>query len=195
MRWFACLLLLLLPAGAAWAQGDIHRCIGADGNPIFTDQRCVDVHATPVTAPPSSASSAQPSAPQVPAATLCAASASELKQAVVDAFAARDPNRLAGLMLWGGYGDEAVVNGIRELGRLMQSPLLDIKVQPAGGTADGAPAVAGSTPAPAAGSATDPATDDVLVLHTASDDGSGQPHETRYVLVRRSGCLWLQPQG
>lgn len=194
MRWFACLLLLLLPAGAALAQGDIHRCIGADGNPVFTDQRCADVHATPATAPPpAAASSAQPAAPQVPPAILCAASASDLKQAVVDAFAARDPNRLAGLMLWGGYGGGAVVTGIRELGQLMQYPLLDVEVQPAGGPADGPLAFDGRAPLPA-DSGPAPAADEVLVLHTAADDGSGQPREVRYALVRRSGCLWLQPQ-
>lgn len=195
MRWFACLLLLLLPAGVALAQGDIHRCIGADGNPVFTDQRCVDVHATPMAAPPpSAASSVQPVPPQVPPAILCAASAADLKQAVVDAFAARDPNRMAGLMLWGGYGGGAVVTGIRELGQLMQYPLLDVEVQPASRPADGPLAFDGRAPLPV-DSGPAPAADEVLVLHTAADDGSGQPREVRYALVRRSGCLWLQPQG
>ena len=42
------LLLLLLPVGAARAQGGIHRCMGADGIPVFTDRVCTDVNAKPV---------------------------------------------------------------------------------------------------------------------------------------------------
>jgi hypothetical protein len=30
------------------------------------------------------------------------------------------------------------------------------------------------------------------VLHTAGMDGSGSPHELRFDIVRRAGCLWLR---
>jgi len=128
MRLLAIPLLFLLPVGVVLAQGDIHRCISADGTPMFTDRVCSDVNARPVTPPPTASSSTEPPATALhaPPAVLCAANLSELKQAVVDAFAAHDPNRLAGLMLWGGYGDDAVVADIRGLGQLMQRPLLAI---------------------------------------------------------------------
>jgi hypothetical protein len=31
-----------------------------------------------------------------------------------------------------------------------------------------------------------------LVLRTAGNDGSGSPHELRFNVVSRAGCLWLR---
>ncbi|MGC1547752.1 MAG: DUF4124 domain-containing protein [Rhodanobacter sp.] len=194
MRLLAILLLFLLPASSVFAQGDIHRCIGADGTPIFTDRVCSDLHATLEAPPPAtSASVGAPVTPHTPPGVLCAGNLTELKQAVVDAFAAHDPNRLAGLMLWGGYGDGAVVADIRGLGQLMQRPLLAIDAAPAGHSVSVPSAEPGmdTSSKPPVGSAP-AAIPDELVVHTASDDGSGQPHETHFALTRRSGCLWLR---
>jgi hypothetical protein len=73
----------------------------APGTRVFTDRACADLDATPAlpqgdAAPDASPLPGGPRSPQ-----LCAATLDELRQQVVDAFAARDPNRLAGLMLWG----------------------------------------------------------------------------------------------
>jgi hypothetical protein len=195
MRLLAIPLLFLLPVGVVLAQGDIHRCISADGTPMFTDRVCSDVNARPVTPPPTASSSTEPPATALhaPPAVLCAANLSELKQAVVDAFAAHDPNRLAGLMLWGGYGDGAVVADIRGLGQLMQRPLLAIDTAAAGRPASSSSESSdpdASTP-PVAGNVSAAAPDE-LVVHTGSDDGNGQEHETHFALTHRSGCLWLR---
>jgi hypothetical protein len=118
-----------------------------------------------------------------------------LRQNVINAFASRDANRLAGLMLWGGYGRGAAIADIRSLGALMKQPLLD--VSPAD---DPAPSGRDS-PAPAGSStdlfgsdppATTPAAGNQLVLHTAGSDGSGNPRELRFEIVHRAGCLWLR---
>jgi len=196
MRACLTLLLFLLPL-CAMAQNGIHRCIGSDGNPLFTDQPCAALQATPVN-PPAASSAASPvsqgSSNAAPAIT-CATSVGELRQSMVDAFATHDPNRLAGLMIWNGYGRNAVVADIRSLGLLMQRPLLDIQ---APGDGDSPPAGSGQGAGVADDRATSPQSTgevDQLIVHTSVNDGSGAPHESRFSIVRRSGCLWLRPSG
>lgn len=192
MRACFTLLLFLLPI-CAMAQEGIHRCIGADGNPLFTDQPCAALQATPVTAPPATpkpSTSPLDVATATPPPVSCATSVADLRQGMTDAFTARDPNRLAGLMIWNGYGRDAVVADIRSLGSLMQRPLLDI------GTAsddDDPPATSGDNGDAAASRPA--ASGDALIVHTASGDGTGIPRETRFTVVRRSGCLWLRASG
>jgi hypothetical protein len=174
-------LLLLLPLCLlAWpthAQDPINHCVDAHGNPVFTDQPCASQHATPVQAPPPAptASVATPGLP-VPLQR-CASTAAELRQRVIDAFAARDPNQLAGLMLWHGYGHVSAVDDIRVLSRLVRQPLLEIHF---GSEATDDPASAGSSPSPA---------DDELQLRTGGDDS------TRFAITRQAGCLWLRYGG
>jgi len=204
IRWL--LALLVLPA-CALAQQDVHRCVGADGNPVFTDQPCAAQQATPVGAKSNAASpravqDASPTAPESHAPLLCAANMDELRQGVVDAFATRDPNRLAGLVLWGGQGQESVVAGIRSMNALMQHTLLNVdggagEPSPARSPTDdiydlSRPPEAESPPKPPAAP---PAQDRQIVVRTASNDGSGTPQETRFMVVRKSGCLWLRPSG
>ncbi|HEY2622151.1 MAG TPA: hypothetical protein VGI53_01805, partial [Dyella sp.] len=85
-----------------------HHCVGQDGNPLFTDQPCAALQATPVAdaaaAKPGVTTTGLPPAPSAPPPVLCASSVAELRQSVLDAFSRRDPNRLAGLMLWGVTG-------------------------------------------------------------------------------------------
>ena len=188
MRALALFLLLPLCALAlpAWAQDAIHHCVDAHGNPLFTDQPCSSQQATPVRAPPAStASTATPGLP-VPLQR-CAGTATELRQRVIDAFAARDPNQLAGLMLWHGYGHVSAVDDLRALSRLVRQPLLEIHF---GNGADDDPAVAGSGPPPAASTAAPPA--DELQLRTSGDDGE---RSARFAIAHQAGCLWLRYGG
>jgi len=190
MRLFAIVLLLLLPAGVIWAQGDIHRCIGANGVPVFTDRVCSDISASSVAPPPPTASVAAPAGlPSQPPAVLCAADMAQLKQAVVDAFAARNANRLAGLMLWNGDGEGAAVADIQLFNRLMAHPLIDVTTGPAPATSTaGNPAVPASAARPA------PSPGDTLAVRTEAEDGSGATQETRFDVVHHDGCLWLHLQ-
>ena len=186
-----CLVVLAWTVPAC-AQTEIHRCIGTNGSAVFTDQPCAALQATPVNpvvVPDRSAPLATP--PPV----LCAASLGQLRESVIDAFASRDANRLAGLMLWAGYGRGAAIADIRSLGELMKPPLLDVDIPGDPAPADGgepAPAMSSSgdpfaaAPAPAA-----PASDQ-MVLYTAGNDGSGNPREIRFSIVHQAGCLWLR---
>ncbi|RUL69299.1 DUF4124 domain-containing protein [Dyella choica] len=194
----ALLLLLLLTVSAAKAQGDIHRCMGADGIPVFTDRVCTDLNAKPVMPAPAASVHApveqQPA--QAPAAVTCAADLKQLKQAVIDAFAERNPNRLAGLTLWSGDGKEEVVAGIRYFNRLMSRPLIEVKsIGGASSASDHDDDADASSLSLSASPNQTPAHGEALVVQTESDDGSGASVQTHFDVVHRSGCVWLRPQG
>ena len=161
------LLLFALVVLPARAQTAIRHCIDADGHPVFTDPPCASLQATPAPA----TSGAAPAPSTRPPAVTCAADEDQLRQAVIDAFASGDANRVAGLMLWSGYGEHAAVADIRSLGVLMKRPLLDIQTSdPPAGTGDAS----------------------ALVVRTVSADGSGSTEETRFPVERHAGCLWLR---
>lgn len=166
----ALLLLLVLATLPARAQSPIYHCIAADGHPVFTDQPCANLQATP--APASSTTGEAPSLR--PPAVTCAADVDQLRGAVIDAFANADANRLAGLMLWGGYGEHDVVSDIRALSALMQQPLVGIDLP----TQD----EDGDRPA------------SELVVRTAPEDASPGTGETRFAIESRAGCLWLRQE-
>lgn len=183
-------LALLVRIAPTIAQTDIHRCIGANGGAVFTDQPCAALQATPVKPAAAPAANTQSTAPPP---VLCAADSGELRRSVIDAFASRDANRLAGLMLWNGYGRGAAITDIRSLTGLMKQPLLDIDMP-------GAPAAAASVlaaasiddPFAANPPPAPPPANGQLVLHVAGNDGSGSPRELRFDIVRQAGCLWLR---
>jgi hypothetical protein len=186
MRLLTALLWIVLLAWAApaAAQNPIHRCIGANGSPVFTDQPCSAMQATSVNA---TAHSPDSTALAGPPPITCAADVAELRKSVIDAFANHDANRLAGLMLWGGYGRGAAVADIRSLAATMRHPLLDL-----GPADEPAPATSQADPFAPAASSTVPAPARQLVLHVGGSDSDGAPHELHFDIVRRSGCLWLR---
>ncbi len=179
--------LLFVRVTSVAAQNPIHRCIGANGSPVFTDQPCDSMQATSVTAVAKAADTTEPASP-LP--VTCATGIGQLRQSVIDAFASHDANRLAGLMLWGGYDSSAVVADIRSLAALMRYPLLDLG--PGDNPAPGASAADPFAPDPPP-AAPGPARQ--LVLHVAGNDADGSPRELRFDIVRRSGCLWLRNAG
>jgi hypothetical protein len=187
-------LILLVWTMPARAQTEIHRCIGANGSAVFTDQPCAALQATPVSPAATHGNDIPPAT--APPPTLCAASLGALRHSVIDAFASHDANRMAGLMLWSGYGRGAAIADIRSLDELMRQPLLDVDTpgDPAPGSGPPAVAIATSSTSFAAPSTPPdpPPANAQLVLHTAGNDGSGSPHELRFNVVSRAGCLWLR---
>lgn len=173
---FASLLFLACLAGTAHASDVVHRCVDAHGSPVFSDQPCTALAATPLQ-PPAAASLATPD--RVPLAG-CAATPAALRQRVIRAFAARDPNQLAGLMVWRGYGRSAAIGDIKSLAALVQQPLISIHF----GEDDAAPATSTSPPA------TD---DDARILRVRTSGAAGR--STRFDVSRQAGCLWLRFAG
>jgi hypothetical protein len=156
------IMLLLLPVGLR-AQS-IHRCTGPAGQMIFSDQPCTAFNAQPSV--PAVAPATAPGA-TAPVPTLCAATSAALRQAVAEAFALHDANRLAGLVLWQNGG--AAQADIRQWAQRVREPLLDAAAGP------------------------DDSGD--ILIRTQSLDGSGASRETRFSVRRQSGCAWLAPPG
>lgn len=157
------LVFLVLPASA---QTAIHRCVAADGRPVFSDQPCASVGAASI-APPAVAGSVS----SVGAATdgpstglLCAKDLADLRQGIAQAFATRSANRIGGLILWNG-ASQGAVDGIRGIEALIRQPLVSLE----GSEASGIDAV---TSVPGAELAT---------------------RRAHFSVVRDSGCLWLRP--
>lgn len=183
-------LLLMLGAPALQAQTAIHRCVAADGTPVFTDQPCSSLDATiAATVTAGDTRSAEPGG-------ICPMTPAALKTRVAAAFNAGDANALAGLMLWQGYGRSAAVAGMRRLQSLVREPLVGF-----GDAADtddaGTPTLPTSPPfadnADTASNASEGNDDaNTLTLRLGGvDDGSG--NQASFGIVPRAGCLWLQP--
>ncbi|CAM5376311.1 DUF4124 domain-containing protein [Rhodanobacter lindaniclasticus] len=181
-------LILLARAVPAAAQSPIHRCIGANGGAVFTDQPCAALRATPVNP---AAPAADTPAPSGPPPVLCATSVDELRQSVIDAFTRRDGVRMGGLILWDGYGRGAAIADIRALTALMKQPLLAVDMPAPSASAT---ASLGEPPHEDGGLvARAPATaPDQLILHTAGSDTDGASSTWRFDIVRQAGCLWLR---
>jgi len=164
------LLALLLIALPASAQTEIHRCVGADGRPAFSDQPCASIGATSVL-PPANApafasttgdSAAGPSGPS--AGLLCAKNLADLRQGISQAFATRNANRIGGLILWNG-SSQGAVDGIRGIESLIRQPLVALE----GNEASGIDAV------------------------TSSPGADASTRRAHFDVVRDAGCLWLRP--
>lgn len=160
----AIFLLLLLPLTGT-AQNVIHRCLGKDGSPVYSDQPCTAVGATSLAPPP--ASSAAPVAIDgTPTAEmLCAKDLGELREGLARAFASHDPNRVGALVLWNGYGSAGAVERLRHLDGVVRQPVLSIRGDEAGG----------------------------LDVVTGGPGGDSSSRHIRFGVARDSGCLWLRP--
>ena len=97
----------------------------------------------------------------------CAITQVLLRQRVSEAFAARNPNQLAALMVWDGYGKAEASARIQSFGRLMEG--LPISIE--GGHDDDIPTIEVRTT-------------------SAVDDGAQATH---FAVLYRSGCFWLRP--
>ena len=173
------LLVAALPA-AAPAQTAIHHCIGSSGNPVFTDRPCATMQASPVRASSPTPEGAPPVAPPM----LCASSRDDLRQGVIEAFAQQDANRLAGLMLWNGYGRGTAIADTQTLASLVRQPLLGIDFS-------GDPPAARSAATPDPSTVESPWAVPVLALDVADRTGTAA-RQWRFDMVRRAGCLWLR---
>ncbi|KLD78979.1 hypothetical protein Y886_07135 [Xanthomonas hyacinthi DSM 19077] len=166
-RALALLLLLLLIAVPAAAQTTIHRCIGTDGRPVFSDQQCTSIGATSIMPPaPAAASSTAVDTPTGPnTGLLCAKDVAGLREGIAQAFANRDANRIGGLILWSGYGSGGAIENIRNMNELVHQSLLAGEGNEAGGL-------------------------DAVTARPGNDAATRRAH---FSVGRDSGCLWLRP--
>lgn len=110
-------LLALLACGVTQAQ--IRRCIGRDGNTVYTDRRCEDVDAVPFVR--NAPARARPGYAQG-----CPRNLQDLVYRVTSAIDARDVNRLASVYDWRGQSTRSGYALMQRLDAIAQRPLADI---------------------------------------------------------------------
>lgn len=174
MGWLPKILCLLaLLACAPLAHTQIYHCIGAHGEPVFSGQPC----GSP--APASSNAGATGNA----FGGVCAASPQALRQAIGEAFATRDVNRLAGLILWRGMDQAAARSTLRSLAEWLKQPLTGIAIASAAGPPFGD---AAAFPATTAGAA-----NPLPLRPTGFDISTAGGATRRFGITEFGGCWWL----
>ncbi len=113
-------LCLALPTHAQ--DRTIRRCIGANGEPTFTDQPCATI------APQVEADALDGSAAAGPTTQTCAISPEQLRERVINAFTAGNAIALSGLFLWDGYRGRSSTSHLQDLAKLVVEPLISVEV-------------------------------------------------------------------
>jgi hypothetical protein len=171
--------MVVMSAHAIWlalalsGNGNVYRCVGAHGEPVFSGQPCNSSDnraiAAPVPAPDDGWNGA------------CAASADELRDRVAAAFDSGNVNALGALFLWRGYGTRSAYARMRELRTLLKQPLAGIDLV---GPSDWVADTAGYGELPAY----EPSW---LSIDVADNRADGALVEHRYALIERDSCVWL----
>lgn len=181
------LVLAAFAAAPAHAVQYVHRCIGASGEPSYTDQACsaaaVNASATrSATAGGMRLASVRRVGAPAPIAD-CARTPQELQQRADAALVTHDAVRLSGLILWQSISPRAARRSLLSLARLAQKPA-DLVVQP--------PTAIDIDDPTAAGGSVDMAT--LVSLRSAATTDADTPvYEFRYTVAQRRGCYWLKP--
>lgn len=157
-------LLLVDPAIADDAK--VHRCIGSNGEPSFSDKPCT------TTAAPTALDIAPGSSLNVrPTTQTCPTSADDLKQRIGTAFATRNAVGLSGLFLWEGHTGGSSTAALRDMANLVREPLIAIDLDE--GEAQHSPSAS------------------VSIRTTREMDRVPREAVTRYESHMRQGCWWL----
>ncbi len=165
---------MVMAAAARLQPQPIHRCIGRDGEPVFTAKHCADES---LVMAPALAGSAAPAGPSM---HVCPLSPQELRDRVAAALQERDVNKLAGLMLWNGYSQRGAVDVLRRLASLVRQPVNGLALAPVSADVP----TSASVPAPASSVGIP---DGPLQLNILAEDGSS----TVFTLSDSGGCWWL----
>lgn len=176
-----CLFALTACATVAHAQAQTHvyRCIGAQGEPVFSGLPC-----GPAAPPPGAVAVSQGSG----FGDVCPASPQALRQAIAAAFQAHDVNRLAGLILWRGMDQASARSTLRSLSAWLKQPLARIAIAYAAGPpfADTGPWSAASADVPASGSSAASAPSGFEI---STGGGGGSTRD--FGITEFGGCWWL----
>ena len=187
------LLVLLSLCGALHAQeARIHRCIGENGEPTFSDQKCGSLTPLPdpvpaTTALPPASDRSLPHALQAPAITqTCATSPDDLRDRAASAFASANAVSFSGLFRWDGFGQGSAIDPLRDLAMLIKEPLISIDLDSIIQFPEGHKDTHGRDTR---------SVEDLheLVIRTVGEMQHRVPYESvhRFELGEQSGCWWL----
>lgn len=180
------ILMFALQCVARDAQAQIHRCIGAQGEPVFTDQPCGSTElAIGVPSHQSDqgdriASGAMPGETGARIAATCPHSPEEVRQRIAVAFNENSPNALAGLFDWRGFSHAGADSRLKDFSRWLKQPLVGVHFS---GAAD----PSGAQPDDLDYSPTAPSGLTVLT----QPRGDGSPDARSFGMGQLGGCWWL----
>jgi hypothetical protein len=176
------LLLLAIPllCVARCAHAQIHRCIGAQGEPVFTDQPCGSAELSVSVAGGGLDRDDQGNADDSPRssgsliAATCPRSPEEVRDRIAVAFNDDNPSALAGLFDWRGFSHASADARLKDFDRWLKHPLVGVQftgaVDPSGARPDDLDYA--------------PVNPSGLTVLTPSDTRS-------FGLAQRGGCWWL----
>lgn len=164
------------------AHADVHRCIGANGEPVFTDQPCGTQDHSPGASANGVASVETASAPASGnlASAACPATPQALRDRIAAAFTSKDPNLIAGMLDWRGFDHDSAGASMRGLRDWLKQPLAGIQFQ-------GPPDPSGAQPGDADYTAPDP----TGVTVTTQPRGDEAPASRSFGIAKSGGCWWL----
>ena len=183
------LLVLLVPllCLSRGAHAQIHRCTGAQGEPVFTDQPCgaaqLAVNLSGGKLGGSDQSDTVDTAVDpggTPIAATCPHSPQQVRDRISIAFNDDNPNALAGLFDWRGFSHHAADARLKEFGRWLKHPLVDVEFFGAADSSGAQPGDADYSPDNPSG----------LTVLTQSQ-GDSSPHTRSFAMMQRGGCWWL----
>ncbi|HEX6613777.1 MAG TPA: DUF4124 domain-containing protein [Rhodanobacteraceae bacterium] len=183
------LLVLAIPllCFAPGARSQIHRCTGAGGEPVFTDQPCGSAELAVTVASgnldkgdQANAADAASAEGGLRIAATCPQSPEEVRDRIEVAFNDDNPNALAGLFDWRGYSHQGADARLKDFTRWLKRPLVVVQFT---GHAD----PSGAEPGDADYTPSDP-TGLTVLTQTA---GEPIPETRSFGMTQQGGCWWL----
>jgi hypothetical protein len=179
MRTASLFLIAFALACGTLHAATVHRCIGEHGEIAFSETRCMggrELGSLEIESPSPQRSAARTAlATRASTSPTCPASPDALRDRIVEAFARRDANTLAGVMRWDGVRGGAATARMRELVDFTERPLVGVEL---GGAA--IEASLGDAPPPAA---------TLMTVRTGGLASGASEREFR--VTQSEGCYWL----
>jgi hypothetical protein len=183
------LLVLAIPllCFARMAHAQIHRCTGAQGEPVFTDQPCGSAELavnpssdTLVHTGDADADGAPADGGGTPIAATCPHTPEQVRERINIAFNEDNPNALAGLFDWRGFSRRSADAQLEEFGRWLKHPLVGVEFS------------SGADPSGAQPDDLDYAPENPSGLTVLTQSPGGFAPDTRsFAMTQRGGCWWL----
>lgn len=179
---FVFALLAVLHVGIACADEiKIHRCIGANGEPTFSDRPCSTLELSSQAQVAAQASSIAPASVPIVTQT-CPISPDDLRTRIAAAFATQNAVGISGLFLWEGYVRGSSTSALSSLAKLVREPLTGIDIDDNVDDADNSTQRYASK---------DPLPRSITVRTAREMDRVPREAATRFDLTSRQGCWWL----
>lgn len=188
-----CFLLLVVIAWAtpiAPVHGQVRRCTSANGNIVYTDQRCDDIGASPVLAP------LAPSGGGNTLRSMCARNVRDLAYGLENALQSGDANRIASLYDWTGVATASANRLMDRFDAMVARAFVDVQPVYAQALVNPIATPESASPGEAATDSTAPPATAPrrlvgLRVEQVLTDGHTPSHAV-FGIIQRMGCWWIR---